>query len=159
MLPKNFRSLGEAQVVWMFQGQDSLFFTKDSQWAQYFHKPLSLCGVWSYVCKLMREFCELVYTCENFTAWLISSLLYLCLFLKCFYFYCVCIAILPVCMPVCCVCTWCLWRSEEGSGFPWTGVTDMSFLVGVRNQNSRFSGRTASALNSWAISPASVSSV
>lgn len=38
-----------------------------------------------------------------------------------FYKYFRCMVALPACMFVPCVCTWCLWRPEEGIGFPRTG--------------------------------------
>jgi hypothetical protein len=52
-----------------------------------------------------------------------------CFFSTSFYFYLMCISILPASLSVHHMCAWCPGRSEEGIGFPRTGVTDSHELL------------------------------
>ena len=54
---------------------------------------------------------------------------------------------------ICTMCGWYPWRSAEGTGSPWTGVTHVVSCHARVGTEPRSSGRTASVLNHWVISP------
>lgn len=62
----------------------------------------------------------------------------------------VCVFCLHVFM--CILCMQCLWRPEESSGFPWTGVTDGCELPCGYWESNLVLCNSSSALKSWAIS-------